>query len=105
MELLAKKLKDFETKLAETICIELLVFRCIIFTYRLPKHNKKVFFQESAKTISKAINKYDNILVVGDLNIDVSEAKGLNDNDFSKLIGTFNLTNLVKTIACFKVTY
>ena len=74
MELLAKKLKDFETKLAETICIELLVFRCIVFTYRLPKYNKKVFFQESSKTISKAINKYDNILVVGDLNIDASEA-------------------------------
>ena len=77
---------------------------CIIFTYRPPKYDKKVFFQESSKTISQSIKKYDNILVVGNLNIDISGFKGLNDNHFSELIDTFNLTNLVKTPTCFKKT-
>ena len=74
-ELLAKRLEDFKTKPTETICIELLISKrkwCIRFTYRLPEYNKKVFFQEWSKTVSPAINRYDNILVAGDLNIDVS---------------------------------
>ena len=57
-ELLAKRLEDFETKLTETICIELVISKkkwCIIFTYRSPKYDK-VFFQELSKTISQAIN-------------------------------------------------
>ena len=32
----------------------------------------------------------------GDLNIDVSGSKEINDNHFSELIKSFNLTNLVK---------
>ena len=107
-ELLAKRLENFETKSTETICIELLISKrkwCIIFTYRPPKYDKKVFFQEISKIISQAINKYDNILVAGDLNIDVSGSKELIDNHFSELIDTFNLTNLVKTPTCFKTTW
>ena len=106
-ELLAKRLEDFETKSTEIICMELVISKrkwCIIFTYRPPKYDKEVFFQELSKTVSQAINKYDNILVAGDLNIDVSGSKGLNDNHFSELIDTFNLKNLVKTAACFKTT-
>ena len=106
-ELLAKRLENFETKSTETICIELLISKrkwCIIFTYRPPKYDKKVFFQEISKIISQAINKYDNILVAGDLNIDVSGSKELIDNHFSELIDTFNLTNLVKTPTCYKTT-
>ena len=105
-KLLAKRLEDFETKSTETICIEPLISKkkwCIIFIYnRPPKYDKKVFFQELSKTISQAINKYDNILVAGDIWVyvgvyDVSGSKGLNDNHFSELTDTFNLINLVKT--------
>ena len=106
-ELVSKRLEDFESKSTETICIELLISKrkwCIIFTYRPPKYDKKVFFQELSKTVSQAINKYDNILVAGDLDIDVSGSKRLNDNHFSELIDTFNLKNIVKTPTCFKTT-
>ena len=60
--------------------------------------------QEISKTISQAKNKYDNILVAGDLNVAVSGSRGLIDNHFSGLIDTFNLINLVKTPTCFKTT-
>ena len=82
-ELLAKRLEDFETKSTETICIELVISKrkwYIIFTYRPPKYDK-VFLQELSKTVN----------VAGDLNTDVSGSKGLNDNNFSELIDTFNL--------------
>ena len=75
-----------------------------MFTYRPPKYDKKVLFQKLSKTISQVISKYNNILVAGDLNIDVSGFKGLNDNHFSELTDTFNQTNLVKTRTCFKTT-
>ena len=101
-ELLAKRLEDFETKSTETICIELLMYKkkwCVIFTYRLSKCNKKVLFQELSKTVSSVS---DNILVAGDLNIDVSRSKRLNDNHLSEMIDTFKITNLVKNPTCFK---
>ena len=46
-ELLAKRLGNFENKSIETICIKFLISKrklCIIFTYRPPKYDKKVFF-------------------------------------------------------------
>ena len=54
-ELLAKRLGNFENKSIETICIKFLISKrklCIIFTYRPPKYDKKVFFQEISKLIS-----------------------------------------------------
>ena len=71
-------LEEFEIKLTETICIELLMSKrkwCIIFTCRPSKCDKKSFFQELSKAISQAINKYDNILAAEELNIDVSGLK------------------------------
>ena len=47
-KLLAKRLEDVEIKSTKTICIELLISIkkwCMIFTYRPPKYDKKVFFQ------------------------------------------------------------
>ena len=106
-ELLAKRLENFKTNSAKTICIAFLISKRkwhIIFTYWPPQYDKKVFFQELSKTISQAINKYDRILVAGDSNINVSESNGLNDNHFSELIDTFNLIYLIKTPTCFKTT-
>ena len=71
---------------------------------QVTQYDKKVFFKELSKTISQAINKYDNSLVPGDLIIDVSGSKGLNDNHLSEIINTLNLTNLVKTPTCFRTT-
>ena len=106
-ELLAKRLENFKTNSAKTICIAFLISKRkwrIIFTYWPPQYDKKVFFQELSKTISQAINKYDRILVAGDSNINVSGSNGLNDNHFSELIDTFNLIYLIKTPTCFKTT-
>lgn len=44
-----------------------------------------------------ALNKYDNIAVIGDFDIGVSKDEGINHDKFNISFDTFNLTNLVKS--------
>ena len=70
---IAKQMKNFETKNAETICLELTIARkkwCIFFAYGPPNTDKKEFFDEISASLGKILSKYDNIIFAGDLNID-----------------------------------
>ena len=75
--LITKRLENLETKLSETICLELTVSNkkwLVLLAYRPPQENNKhLFFSELNETISKAVNSYKNLIVIGDLNIDVSD--------------------------------
>ena len=42
----------------------------ILFAYRPESIDRKLFFDEINKSLSKAAKNYDNIIVAGDLNID-----------------------------------
>ena len=74
--LITKRLENLETKISETICLEVTVSNkkwFILFAYRPPQENNKyLFFNELNETLSKAVNSYENIIVIGDLNINVS---------------------------------
>ena len=62
-------MKNFETKNAETICLELVIAKkkwCILFAYQPPDTN----VNEIYITLNKILRKYDNILLVEDLNTD-----------------------------------
>ena len=48
-------------------------------------------------------NHYENVLVPGDLNINLLDSKSDPKNHFSGLRDTFELTNLVKVKICFKI--
>ena len=75
-ELIAKQIQHFQINSTETIWIELIISKkkwCIIFTYRPPIFDKGSFFHELTNIMSQAVNNYDNILIAGDLNIDLSE--------------------------------
>ena len=52
--------------------------------------------------MSKVFSKYENVLLAGDLNIDISEPTKDAGNHLSDLKDVFNLTNLVKKVTCFK---
>ena len=48
-DFIAKQMKNFETKNAETICLKLTIVKkkwCILFAYSLPNTNKEEFFVE-----------------------------------------------------------
>ena len=103
--LISKRLSKFESKGIETICIELTISKkkwCILFAYRPPNLDKNTFFSEISNNLSLIINEYENVIVAGDLNIDLSNTKTLSENHVSDLRDTFALTNLVKQKTCFK---
>ena len=73
-----------------------------MFAYRPPNFEKKSFFEETSNSLSLIVNKYDNILLAGDVNINLLDPNSDTKNHFSDLRDTFALTNLVKDKTCFK---
>ena len=66
-------MKNFETKNAETICLELTIVEkkwCILFAYRPQNTDNEEFFDEISVSLNKILGKYDNIILSVDLNID-----------------------------------
>ena len=103
--LIAKRVKDLETKVSETICIELTISKkkwYILFAYKPPKQNNVLFFQEISNSLNQIVNKYENIFLADDLNIDLLDSKGDSNNHFSVLRDMHDLTNLVEVPTCYK---
>ena len=61
----------------------------------LQTSRKLSFFDEMSVILNKALNKYDNLLLVGDLNINTLRPTSDSFNHLSDLNDTFSLTNLV----------
>ena len=102
---IAKRIQRFETEKAGTICIEITIAKkkwCILFAYRPPNFSKTEFFEEISVTLNKALNKYDNLLLAGDLNINTLRPTSDSSNHLSDLNDTFSLTNLVTDSTCFR---
>ena len=98
--LITKRLENLETKISETICLELTISNkkwFILFAYRpLQENNKYTFFNELNETLSKAVNSYENIIdIIGDLNIDVSDPDKDRNNYLSDFVDIFSLSNLI----------
>ena len=74
-----------------------------MYAYRPPNEtNKKVVFDELNETLDKAVNKYDNIFLAGDLNIDTRDKSKDTNNYLSDFMDTFSLNNLIKVKTCYK---
>ena len=88
------------------LCLELVIAKKkwrIFFAYRPPDTNKTMLFNEIYITQNKILNKYDNILLVGDLNIDELKTGSDSSNHLSDVKDVFNLTNLVEKPTYFKL--
>ena len=49
-----------------------MMYKCVNFTYRPPYNSNKLgFFKEFNKSLSNIARKYEIVLLVGDLNIDI----------------------------------
>ena len=103
---MVKKLNDFDINISETISLELTISNkkwFIMFAYKSPiESNKLTFFNEVSNTLNKTVNKYDIILVTGDLNINFSNSKMDTNNYLNDFIDTFSLANIVNSKTCFK---
>ena len=102
--IVAKKLPRCESLSIESICIKLTISKrkwCILFSHRSSNFSKGEFFNEISNTLSKALKSYDNIILPGDLNIDLLDSSKDTSNHLSDLLDVFNLKNLVKKPTCF----
>ena len=101
--LIKRRLPKFETKVSETICVELIISKkkwYMLFAYRPPQNNNfKTFFEEINLSSITIVNEYDNIMLIGDLNLNT---KSKSNSYYSDLCDTFDLTNLIKANTCFK---
>lgn len=64
-------------------------------SYNPPKSNIS-YLSIVLRTLDSYMSTYDNVLVIGDLNLEVSE---MTMSEFCK---TFHLQNLVKDLSCYK---
>ena len=103
--LIVKRLTELETPTAETICLELQISKrkwFIVFAYRPESINRTLFFDEIKKTLNLAINKYDNIILAGDLNVDMDIPEKDVKGYLSDLCDTFDFTNLINQKTCLQ---
>ena len=104
--IIAKRLESLERKESETICIKVTISKkkwCITFAYRPPQNDNKVmFFNELNLSSNQCVNKCDNIIAMGDLNIEISNKSKDNNNFLSDLCDTFSLQNTITGKTCHK---
>ena len=95
--------EELESPSIEMTCIEITLSRrkwAIISLYRPQRTGTNVFLSELTDSLDVVINRYDNILILGDLNIDLMDP---NDQGFNNLIDfcdVFDLTNLINFDTC-----
>ena len=103
--LICKRLPDLETKTAETISLELTLDNkkwFIMFGYRPESISRDLFFEEVNAILTKAINKYDNIMVIGDFNIDLTIPNNDKHNYLRDICEVYSLKNMIKGKTCDK---
>ena len=89
-----------------TTCLESTISKkkwCITFAYKPPYNsNKDGFFKELNKSQCNITGQYENVLVVGDFNIDILDKKKDSKNYLPDLCVTFLLSNLIPEVTCVK---
>ena len=99
---ITKKIKEYETKVRETIASEFTISKKKWFclsVYRPPTSTKlDIFFEELTNSLSKAVNEYDNLIVMGDFNVDLNKTDCIVFGKLEEFCDNFNLTVLLKEI-------
>ncbi|XP_057293813.1 uncharacterized protein LOC130622373 [Hydractinia symbiolongicarpus] len=75
------------------------------FVYRPPESsNLSNFFIEIERSLDLAFKTYDNVVVMGDINIDCDDSISTGFDSFTTFCETYNLKNLIKQKICFTNT-
>ena len=94
-----------ETRSLELLCSELVVNKkkWIVYSiYRPPdSSNIDAFFTDLSIKLNSALDKYENIIVMGDINIDTLNKQDTGYNRIVSFCDVFGLSNLVTAKTCF----
>ena len=79
----------------------------VLNIYRPPASNIQSFINELFDTLDKSFSKYDSIIVMGDINIDTTEAEQakLTIRLLKELCISYDLSNLVTESTCITYTH
>ena len=94
----------YESTSLELLCSELIVCKkkWIIFSvYRPPDSNQDAFFANLSDSLDQALDRYDNVIVMGDINIDTQDSQHPGYNKLASFCDVYGLSNLVTTKTCF----
>ena len=70
--------------------------------YRPPScSNIDTFFAELTISLSKAVTKFDNLIVMGDFNVGITKKYFSGFDKLEELCDTFNLAKLIKSETCY----
>ena len=104
-----KRIKNYEHEEIETLAIELKIGSqkwCIVSVYRSEQTSVDHFLSTFSLCLDKIYDKYQNVIVIGDININSLENRRNNDKSkFEKLkhfCDTYDLHNLIKSPTCFQ---
>ena len=102
-------MERLEPKNSEILCSELTVRKTkwiIVSVYRPPpSSNLKKFFEEIEKALEEASTEYDNVIVMGNINIDKNNANDYGYGSLTSFCEKQNLNNLMKAKTCFTRTH
>ena len=101
-----KRLQEYEASSSEIMCIELNVQGtrwAIISVYRPPyPENLNLFFQNLTTCLEKLLTKYEHLLIMGDMNINILEENTPGKNVLDTVADAFDLHHLHNSITCVK---
>ena len=107
--IIRKRLEDLELNSFESIASEINLNKektFLLSFYRTERHenrldNIKKFFQELSVKLDIITQRYDNIIIMGDINIDFHKKKSVGYKELNEFLSNFGLTNLIKDKTCF----
>ena len=108
--LLPNRKQDLESKLIEISSVEITVKKrkwMVHIVYRPPSSDLALFFNELSKVLDHSFGKYENLLILGDLNIDLSDQTKIPKSKKEFLHGlydTYDLYNLISESTCITRT-
>ncbi|XP_069140974.1 uncharacterized protein [Argopecten irradians] len=101
-DLPSRRRNDLELRDVESIVIECSIQKrkwAFIGTYKPPSMHDNDFMNDAVLSIDRVSTKYDNFMILGDLNFDcLNENKGKTLSDFCDM---FDLTNKITEATCF----
>ena len=95
---MVKRVSHLETEKADTTYLEITIAKKKWYILPSPIASKTKFLEKISVTLNKALNKYDNLLSAGDLNINTLRPTSRWSNHLSDLNDTFSWTSLVTAI-------
>ena len=96
--IVSKRVPVFQTPANEPLCSELTASKrlWIVFSFYRPHDSNLVaFFKALSPSLNSALDRYENVIIMGDINIDTQEPQQPGYNDLMSFCDVFGLSNLV----------